>query len=156
MGEPCQLSDLAVAGLDAGGFAFIRAPFTIAARIEGKGFEGRSIPVTLTRDGQLVATREATLGEDGRAVAEFQVVPIEAGRFIYEVSIPTWDGDAVPGNNAMPVAVRVVRDRIRVLQVCGSPSFDQKFLRLFLKQDPAVDLVSFFLLRTNADAHLSM
>lgn len=156
VGEPSQLSDLAVAGLDAGGFAFIRTPFTISARIEGRGFEGRSIPVTLTRDGQLVSTSTVRLGEDGKATADFRVVPPSAGRFVYEVSIPVWDGDAVPGNNAMPVAVRVMRDRIRVLQVCGSPSFDQKFLRLFLKQDPAVDLVSFFILRTNEDANLSM
>jgi len=35
--------------------------------------------------------------------------------------------------------------------VSGSPSYDQKFLRLFLKQDPSVELVSFFILRTEED-----
>ncbi|MEC7984512.1 MAG: glutamine amidotransferase, partial [Myxococcota bacterium] len=59
--------------------------------------------------------------------------------------------DAAPQNNRYPVVVKIVRDTIRVLQVCGSPSYDQKFLRLFLKQDPSVDLVSFFILRTNED-----
>ena len=38
-----------------------------------------------------------------------------------------------------------------MLQVCGAPSYDQKFLRLFLKQDPSVELVSFFILRTYDD-----
>ena len=44
--------------------------------------------------------------------------------------------DAIPGNNSHS-RHSVVRDRTRVLQVCGSPSYDQKFLRLFLKEDLA-------------------
>jgi uncharacterized membrane protein len=87
----------------------------------------------------------------GQGTVEFSVVPREVGRFAWEVSVPVEVGDAVPGNNTFPVVVRVVRERTRVLQVSGSPSYDQKFLRLFLKEDPSVDLVSFFILRTRED-----
>jgi uncharacterized membrane protein len=45
----------------------------------------------------------------------------------------------------------VIRDRVRVLLVAGRPSWDVRFLRGLLKQDPNVDLVSFFILRSNAD-----
>src|SRR4029079_4129703 len=44
--------------------------------------------------------------------------------------------------------LRVVRDRVRVLQVCGRPSWDERFLRSLFKRDPNVDLISFFILRT--------
>ena len=91
------------------------------------------------------------LDAEGRGTASFRSPPTQVGRFAYEVSIPTAPDDAVPGNNSFQVVVRVVRDRMRVLQVCGSPSYDQKFLRLFLKEDPSVDLVSFFILRTEED-----
>ena len=47
--------------------------------------------------------------------------------------------------------LRVIRDRVRVLLVAGRPSWDVRFLRGLLKQDPNVDLVSFFILRSNAD-----
>ena len=47
--------------------------------------------------------------------------------------------------------MRVIRDRVRVLLVAGRPSWDVRFLRGLLKQDPNVDLVSFFILRSNAD-----
>jgi uncharacterized membrane protein len=57
----------------------------------------------------------------------------------------------VPSNNVLPVVVRVMRDRIRILQVAGAPSWDVKFLRRFLKGDPSVQLVSFFILRTTSD-----
>lgn len=148
-----DVRDLSLAALQTGDFAFVRTPFTVQVEVEGAGFGGRKVPVTLTRDGALVSRKEVTLDEAGLGQVTFSVVPTRPGRFSYEASVPVFDGDAVPGNNAMAVVVRVVRDRLRILQVCGAPSFDQKFLRLFLKQDPAVDLVSFFILRTNEDLH---
>ena len=148
-----DVRDLSLAALSTGDFAFVRTPFTVTVDVEGPGFGGRTVPVTLTRDGALVARKDVALDEAGKGQVTFSVTPVKPGRFSYEASVPVFDGDAVPGNNTMAVVVRVVRDRLRILQVCGAPSFDQKFLRLFLKQDPSVDLVSFFILRTNEDLH---
>ena len=52
-----------------------------------------------------------------------------------------------PANNVFPVVVKVVRETTRVLQVCGAPSYDRNFTP-FLKQDPSVEPVAFFILRT--------
>ncbi len=151
VGRPGEVTDLAVTSVSSGGFAFIHSSFDITAELQGTGFEGRAVSVTLKADGAPIATRSVQLDDSGYGTVSFPVLRSQPGRTIYEVAVDDFEGDAVPGNNAMPVAVRVVRDRLRVLQVCGSPSFDEKFLRLFLKQDPSVDLVSFFILRTNDD-----
>lgn len=151
VGTPGARVDAAVTDLHAGGFAFLRAPFRIEARVRVVGHRPGRIPVQLTRDGQPVGTISATIGADGTGTASFEVTPDRVGRFLFEASVPAIEGDAVPSNNQLDLAVRVVRDRVRVLQVSGSPSWDQKFLRLFLKEDPAVDLVSFFILRTPRD-----
>jgi len=155
VGSPGELTDLSVRDVDAGGFAFIRAPFRITARLQGLGYEGQSVPVTLTRDGAVVTKKTVTVADDGTAEVAFDVVAEDAGRFAYAVSVPVYEGDAVPSNNVMPVVVRVVRDRIRVLQVAGSPSWDVKFMRRFLKGDPSVQLVSFFILRTHGDTSVA-
>ncbi len=149
VGDARELRDLAVEDVVSGGFAFLRTSFELTARVRGE--PGRPVPVTLTREGSLVSKKTVVLDEEGRAEASFQITPTRVGRFAWEVSVPIEEADAVPGNNTFPVVVRVVRDRTRVLQVCGSPSYDQKFLRLFLKEDPSVDLVSFFILRTHDD-----
>ncbi len=151
VGRPGEVTDLAVTSVNSGGFAFIHSSFDITAELQGTGYEGRAVQVYLRADGELLTARSVQLDETGHGQVSFPVLRTRPGRTIYEVQIAELEGDAVPGNNSMPVAVRVVRDRLRVLQVCGSPSFDEKFLRLFLKQDPSVDLVSFFILRTNAD-----
>lgn len=151
IGTPGDLKDLAVRSVDTGGFAFRSEPFTIAARLSSTGYAGRRVTVTLTRDGQPVTARSVRIDDSGEAEVVFDVRPEAVGRFAYEVSVPVFDDDAVPSNNVAPVVVQVVRDRMSVLQVAGAPSFDVKFLRRFLKGDPSVDLVSFFILRTEED-----
>lgn len=151
VGEPGSQDDVAITDIRAGGFAFLRAPFKLDVDVVSASHAGRSVPVALSQDGQPVGSARAQLGADGRGTAHFEIRPLRVGRFLYEASVPLEASDVVPANNTLAVAVRVVRDRMRVLQVCGSPSWDEKFLRLFLKEDPSVDLVSFFILRTPRD-----
>jgi uncharacterized membrane protein len=149
IGSGATLTDLAIEEVVSGGFAFLRTPFDLRAQL--RGAPGQTIPVSLSTGGQVVEQQQVSLDEEGRAEARFTVTPREVGRFAWELSVPVLTGDAVPGNNTFPVVVRVVRDRTRVLQVSGSPSYDQKFLRLLLKEDQSVDLVSFFILRSTTD-----
>jgi uncharacterized membrane protein len=149
VGSAERLHDAAIDDVVTGGFAFLRTPFTLTVKARGR--PGEQHELTLWREGRAMSKQTVALDPEGRATAEFHVTPTQVGRFAYEVSLPVSPDDAVPGNNSFQVVVRVVRDRTRVLQVCGSPSYDQKFLRLFLKEDPSIDLVSFFILRTEDD-----
>jgi len=151
VGTPGERDDTAVVDIRAGGFAFLRTPFKVEVDVRATGSRAQSVPVLLSRDGQPAGRAVAELDADGRGTASFTLTPDKVGRFLFEASVPIGPTDTVPSNNALDLAVRVVRDRVRVLQVSGSPSWDQKFLRLFLKEDPSVDLVSFFILRTMRD-----
>ncbi len=151
VGRDREVPDLAVTDLRAGSFAFLRAPFTVTVDVAATGLAVENVALSLTRNGQPAGTKSVRLGADGKGSATFTLTPDSPGRYSYEATVAVPEGDAVPTNNAMSRAIRVVRDRVRVLQVCGSPSMDQKFLRLFLKEDPGVDLVSFFILRTLED-----
>jgi len=151
VGTQAGARDLSVQDIDAGGFAFARQPFTLRAHLRGVGYEGKAVPVTLSRDGGVVTQRTVTLDSQGQADVAFETTIDSGGRFQYEIAVPTFAGDAVEANNRASVVVRSVVDRVRVLQVSGTPSWDVKFLRRFLKEDPSVDLVSFFILRTPGD-----
>jgi hypothetical protein len=149
VGTGSAQGDVAVDEVITSGFAFQRSPFTLRARL--RGLPGQTLPVQLSCDGRSINSRDVTLDEAGVGTVSFEVTEREVGRFVWEVSVPVADDDPVPGNNSYQSVVRVVRDHLRVLQVSGSPSLDTKFLRLFLKEDPSVDLVSFFILRTPED-----
>jgi hypothetical protein len=82
---------------------------------------------------------------------QFEIEPEEVGEFTYTVSVAPHLGEALTENNQADFPLSVARDKIRVLLVCGSPTWNYRFLRQGLKQDPSIDMISFVILRTPTD-----
>jgi uncharacterized membrane protein len=141
------LKDLAVSSLQVDDFAFVRNPLSLEVTLHQRGFAGRAVPVVLTRGGHVVASQSVTLDESGTSKVRLTFTPDQTGEFVYTVSVPVLPDEAVIDNNQRAFVLKVIRDRVRVLLVCGHPSWDERFLRGLLRQDPNVDLVSFFILR---------
>jgi len=144
--------DLAVERVAVDDFAFVRSKLTVEATLRARGFGSEDVKVVLRREGAVVAQADVRL-EPGKE--RYQVpltfAPDTTGTFVLTVATPVLPGEAVAENNSRSFVLRVIRDRVRVLLVAGRPSWDERFLRGLLKQDPNVDLVSFFILRTSGD-----
>ena len=149
------LKDVAVAKVMADEFAFVRTVVRIDAVIRTTGLPARQVPVTLSTDGQPLRQKLVDFpAGDKDVTVTFEVTPPRVGRYVYEVSVPVAAGEAVTTNNTRSFVVRVIRDKIRVLQVAGQPGWDVRGLRQMLKSNPNVDLISFFILRTQDDVSL--
>ncbi len=144
--------DLAVERVAVDDFAFVRNTVTVEATLRARGFGREDVKVLLRREGQVVAQATVKLepGKESYTVP-LSFAPDTTGTFVLTVSTPVLPGEAVAENNSRSFVLRVIRDRVRVLLVAGRPSWDERFLRGLLKQDPNVDLVSFFILRTAGD-----
>jgi len=144
--------DLAVERVAVDDFAFVRNKLTVEATLRARGFGSEDVSVVLKREGAVVAQATVHL-EPGkeRYTVPLTFAPDTAGTFVFTVAAPVLPGEAVAENNSRSFVLRVIRDRVRVLLVAGRPSWDVRFLRGLLKQDPNVDLVSFFILRTSSD-----
>jgi len=155
VGEP--FPDDAIVDVEADPVAFLHNEARVRARVRLAGGPRRptEVPLTLRREGEVVAETRVAVGEDGVGETELAFVPRRLGREVYRLSIPWRRDDRVPANNERPFLVRVSREKLRVLHVVGSPSWDERFLRGFFKDDPRVDLVSFFILRTAGDLTLA-
>jgi uncharacterized membrane protein len=151
IGEP-SLRDLSIAAVLADDFAFVRTPLKLEALLRATGLANRQVEVTLMRDGRLVDVRSVTIdSDDVETKVSFDWTPDRPGNFVFEIATPTLAGEALDTNNRQVFTLKVIRDRVRILHVCGRPSWDQRFLRSMLRLDPNVDLVSFFILRTEGD-----
>ncbi len=147
-----DLSDVAIDDVRVDEFAFVRSSVTVEATVSGRGTRFGSVPVLLKREGQVVATSNANLDSAGaQAKVTFTFTPDRTGRAGYSIAVPVQPGEVVAENNVRPFVLRVIRDRVRVLLVVGRPTWDERFLRAQLKQDPNVELISFYILRTNTD-----
>jgi uncharacterized membrane protein len=150
------LTDVAIARVLADDFAFVRTSVTIEAVVRvvgrGPGWNGKTLPVVLRRDGVPIKVAEVTVEPDRSDYkVSFSFTPERVGKYLYEIATPLLPGEAIVENNARTFLLKVIRDKIRVLQVTGRPSWDVRFLRGLLKHDPNVDLIAFYILRTATD-----
>jgi uncharacterized membrane protein len=147
-----ELRDLSVAAVLTDDFAFVRTPVKLEAVLRHKGYSDRQVEVSLAREGRLLDAKAVLLrGESGQERVSFDYTPMEPGNFVFEIKTPVLAGEALESNNSQAFTMKVIRDRVRVLHVCGRPSWDERFLRSILRLNPNVDLVSFFILRTDTD-----
>src|SRR5690606_2394725 len=119
------------------------------------GLECGKLPVTVRElrhgvEPAVLASGGAAV-EDGTATEELEITLERAGNRVVEISIEAPEGDVVPENDRRILTFSVTRERLRLLHVAGRPTYDVRALRMWLKSDDSVDLVAFFILRTDAD-----
>lgn len=144
--------DIAIENVAYDDFAFVRNVVGIEADIAVTGYEDIAIPVVLRRGDTVLGTRvlQAREGE-GRYHFEFEFVPDKTGKAVFTLEVGAGPDEEITVNNRRQFVIRIIRDKIRVLQVVGRPSWDERFLRKLLKKNPNVDLISFFILRTGTN-----
>src|SRR6266540_1937998 len=152
VGESEGFTDVRIAKLGAPEFAFRGREFKIDLTIQASGMKGRSVPLFFNRGKNLITTRTVAIDADSfEQKVTLSFTPKELGTHGFSVSIPTQPGEQITQNNHKDFKVDVQRDKIRVLTLSGSPSWNYRFLRMAMKQDPLIELVSFVFLRTPMD-----
>lgn len=148
--------DVAVTKVAYDDFAFVRNVVAIEAEIQVTGYEKLNLPVVLRRGETVLSARSLVVepGKDTYAF-EFEFVPDKTGKAVFTLEVGNGPNEQVLVNNRRQFVIRIIRDKIRVLQVVGRPSWDERFLRKLLKKNPNVDLISFFILRTGASIQLA-
>lgn len=142
------IRDVAVAELHVGEFAFVDNLTEFSAELISHGLAGEHAEVTLSRNGEPVASEQVRLGSDGeRRTVRFEVAPDRTGQFVYEIRVAPLADEASVDNNRRAFIIKVLRDKVRVLHVAGRPDWDVRALRTLLKRDPNVELLSYYILR---------
>lgn len=150
------VADASVASVRSTGNAVAHAPLALRIGVLCTDrLTCKEIPVTvseLREDGPKVTlARGVATVKDGRGEVEVPITLDRAGTRVVEISIDAPSGDSIAENNHRFIPFAVTRDRVRVLHVAGRPTNDVRTLRDWLKSDRAVDVVSFFILRTPTD-----
>ena len=152
VGDLDTYRDIRVVDVQAPSLTFLHYPADVSATVQVWGYAGETLAVVLQRDGRVVATQRMKVNsDDSEHRMVFPLEPDTIGEFAYTISIAPRLGEALTDNNRVDFPLSVVRDKIRVLLVCGSPTWNYRFLRQALKLDPSIDLLSFVILRTAND-----
>lgn len=153
VGEVKGFTDLRIADLGAPEFAFRGRELKIDLTIQAYGLAGKTVPLYFNRGAGLISSRNITIDKDPfEQRLTLSYTPKEIGPHSFSLSIPVQAGELITQNNQRDFKVEVQRDKIRLLTLSGAPSWNYRFLRMALKQDPFIDLISFVFLRTPTDS----
>ena len=152
VGETEGFTDVRIAEVRAPEFAFRGREFKIDLTVQAYGLKGKSVPLYFNRGKNLITSRPVAIDSDSfEQKITFSFNPKELGTLSFSLSIPAQPGEQITENNHKEFKVDVHRDKIRVLTLSGSPAWNYRFLRMAMKQDPLIELVSFVFLRTPTD-----
>ena len=150
-GGNMEVRDIAISNISYDSFTFVRSPWKADVTVKILGYKDLKLPITLKQGNDIISSKVLNTGEESELHIDLSFTPYTTGTFLYTISIPVQSHEAITENNQVSFQVKVVRDKIRIMHVCGRPSWDERFLRRVLKSDPNIDLISFFILRTPTD-----
>ena len=152
-GEAEGFTDVRIAEVRAPQFAFRGREFKLDLTVHAAGLKGKTVPLFFNRGKNLIATRSVSIDADPfEQKITLSFIPKEIGTHAFSLAISAQPGEQITQNNQKDFKVDVQRDKIRVLTLSGSPAWNYRFLRMAMKQDPLIELVSFVFLRTPTDS----
>jgi len=152
LGSPATYRDLLIKSVKAPSLAFKGREIVIDFIIKNYGYTGLTLPVLLEDQDKQLAKKIIQLRDSpGEVGVTLSFVPDKAGRQNVSISVPGQEGESILANNRIDLSIQVLRDKIRVLMVSGSPSMNYRLIRAALLSDPSIDLLSFVFLRTPSD-----
>ena len=156
---PGPRENIFVSHVQAPPFAFADKPITVDVTLgreqRDRGGSAELVQLQVLAGETLLATANASFAAAaGEAQVQLTLPPLARGRHLLTVrALPTahetelWD-------NVAHVSTEVLANTVGVLHLLGSPSWDGRFLRRYLKGEPKYDLISFFILRDPWDSQL--
>ena len=149
IGDVNNYRDILISAVKAPPVAFRGREVTIDATITSHGYKNVTVPVLLKDGAKLVTAKSVHFNKGSETVGvSFSFALTEPGTHTVSVSTPPQVGESITVNNSADLSVKVVKDKTRIVMVSGNPSPNYRFMRMALKNDPSVDLLSFVILRT--------
>lgn len=146
---PESVRNVSISRVDGLTYLLQRELAEVRVEVRTVGVPAGTLRVALSEAGEVLDTADLATGDaDAVSVATLHFLPRNPGRTVIDVNVSSVSDEVSDEDNAWPVLVDVVRDRLRVLHVAGHPSWDERFLREYLRRRPDVQLVSFHTLRS--------
>lgn len=139
VGDPTPTRDLAITEALADQVVRKDSIAQAFAGIAHRGYEGRTITVTLRRGSETVGTQTLRLGPAARKqTVTFTYSPKQAGNFTYTVSTALLPNEITGDNNRRRFLQRVITKRLKILYVEGEPRWEYRYLKNAILRDKQI------------------
>jgi len=140
--------EIAIHSIDAPGFSFVRAPLRIRSTVLVRNLDKHDTQAQLLEGEKIINIQDLELDDQGFGTVEFEIFPEELGEHLYTVHVPAHHLETNVENNRQQVLIDIGRDKINVLHIAGSITWDLQGMRSMFERNPLVDLTAFYIMRT--------
>jgi hypothetical protein len=136
-------------------FSFEDRPLSLSLTVRRRGeFSGgeRVQVQVLTGETPLATVNAEFIEKDTESTVSVVIPPLQRGQHLLSLKVLPVASEVSLWDNVAYAQVEVMPNTVGVLHLLGSPSWDGRFLRRYLKSEPKYDLISFFILRDPWDS----
>lgn len=143
-----NFKDLSISNIRTSKVGFKDVEHIVTANVISYGYDGIKCNIQLVNFGnkEILSSKDFIIKE-GKNEISLSFVPKNLGENKYLIKLQRLKDEITYENNNRYFELEIKRNKIRVLYICGQPSFEYFHLRSLLKNNPSVDLVSFVILR---------
>jgi hypothetical protein len=143
IGEYVPPKDVSIERIVYGDVGYVGDEISIGADISQVGFERLKVPVSIKENKNTLSQRNLNLDQSGATYSlDLPIIPEEPGLHRYDLMVPVLDDELVKENNRRSFTIKVLKSKIRILLISGSPNWEYTFLKRALEKDKNVELES--------------
>ncbi len=151
LGDPTPTKDVAVISVLADDSVRVDNVVTLYAELQQRGYAGKTIAVTLLRNGRPYLQKMVRLAPDNqKQEVRFNYIPHKAGRYVMTVQAAAQPQEVTLTNNRRSLVQTVIKKRLRILYIENRPRWEYRYLRSAILRDTALRFACLLLKGDNA------
>ncbi len=150
VGKPEKAKNVSIMKMVCPERVFKDDPFVISCFVRNSGYSTKEFNVGLYRSmkdspesvNELVEEKKILIENGEEKYVQFDISPTTEGAFKYTIKTPIESDEVVVVDNQIDAEVDVITQKAKVLLVCGSSSWEYRFLHVLLTRDKTIELSS--------------
>ncbi|MBI9071980.1 MAG: hypothetical protein JEY94_10295 [Melioribacteraceae bacterium] len=142
IGEKISGKDISIKKVDYNEYIYSNKPTEISAIINSSDLENTKIIASLLKGNSVIEQKEVAINKSGINKASFSYIPKNFGEEKLTVKISQVADEITYDNNQKSFFINVLKSKIKVCLLTGSPSPDVSFIRNILNKDDNLEIMS--------------
>jgi hypothetical protein len=144
IGDTSEQKDILIRKVLTNEIAYAGTKVPVNAMIHSAGFSGERIQVFLRKDSTLIDEKMLVLESGTRDyLVSLSFIPEKEGIQKYEIEISQLPGELTQQNNRMSFFTKVLKSKLHVMLIAGSPSPDVACIQSMLENDKNIEVITY-------------
>lgn len=141
IGKAVEQKDIVISKISSNQVTYANNKVPVDITVQAFGFPDQKIEVKLLKDSQLLDSKFIEIGKDlSETKVRLHFTPQETGFQKYRIQIPAMENELTAINNQKNFYTKVLKSKMKILLIAGSPDPDFKFIKKNLEADPNIEV----------------